>query len=50
MKAVTPVEFERVIVDTTVQEKAIAYLTDSRLLEVACGPDSISWRNAQGWG
>ena len=35
MKAVTPVEFERVIVDTTVQEKAIAYPTDSRLLEVA---------------
>jgi IS5 family transposase len=34
MKAVTPVEFERVIVDTTVQEKAIAYPTDSRLLEV----------------
>jgi len=32
---VTPVEFERVIVDTTVQEKAIAYPTDSRLLEVA---------------
>ena len=35
MKAVTPVEFERVIVDTTVQEKAIAYPTGSRLLEVA---------------
>jgi transposase, IS5 family len=35
MKAVTPAEFERVIVDTTVQEKAIAYPTDSRLLEVA---------------
>ena len=35
MKAVTPLEFERVIVDTTVQEKAIAYPTDSRLLEVA---------------
>jgi transposase, IS5 family len=35
MKAVTPVEFERVIVDTTVLEKAIAYPTDSRLLEVA---------------
>jgi len=35
MKAVTPVEFERVIVDTTVQEKAIAYPTDSRLLEVS---------------
>src|ERR1700735_2446117 len=35
MKAVKPAEFERVIVDTTVQEKAIAYPTDSRLLEVA---------------
>ncbi|SIT38641.1 Mobile element protein [Paraburkholderia ribeironis] len=35
MKAVTPAEFERVIVDTTVQEKAIAYPTDSRLLDVA---------------
>lgn len=32
MKAVRPVEFERVIVDTTVQEKAIAYPTDSRIL------------------
>jgi IS5 family transposase len=35
MKAVKPAEFERVIVDTTVQQKAIAYPTDSRLLEVA---------------
>jgi IS5 family transposase len=35
MKAVRPSELERVIVDTTVQEKAIAYPTDSRLLEVA---------------
>ena len=35
MKAIKPVEFERVIVDSTVQEKAIAYPTDSRLLEVA---------------
>lgn len=35
MKAVRPAEFERVIVDTTVQEKAIAPPTDSRLLEVA---------------
>jgi IS5 family transposase len=34
-KAVKPAEFERVIVDTTVQEKAIAHPTDSRLLEVA---------------
>ncbi|CAE6872681.1 hypothetical protein R75465_08389 [Paraburkholderia aspalathi] len=35
MKAVTPVELERVIVDTTLREKAVAYPTDSRLLEVA---------------
>jgi IS5 family transposase len=35
MKMVKPAEFERVIVDTTVQEKAIAHPTDSRLLEVA---------------
>ena len=35
IKAVKPAEFERVIVDTTVQEKAIAHPTDSRLLEVA---------------
>jgi transposase, IS5 family len=33
--AIKPVEFERVIVDTTVQEKAIAYPTDARLLEIA---------------
>jgi IS5 family transposase len=37
MKAVRPAEFERVIVDTTVQQKAVAYPTDSRLLEVARG-------------
>ncbi|MFT7772149.1 IS5 family transposase [Roseateles sp.] len=35
MKAIRPAEFERVIVDSTVQEKAIAHPTDSRLLEVA---------------
>jgi transposase, IS5 family len=35
MKAIKPAEFERVIVDTTVQEKAIAHPTDSRLLEIA---------------
>lgn len=34
-KAINPTEFERVIVGTTVQEKAIAYPTDSRLLAVA---------------
>ncbi len=33
--AVTKREFERVIVDFTVQEKAIAFPSDSRLLEVA---------------
>lgn len=37
MKAVGPAEFERVIVDTTVQEKAIAHPVDSRLLEIARG-------------
>jgi IS5 family transposase len=36
-KTVTPKEFERVIVDTTVQEKAIAHPVDSRLLEIARG-------------
>ena len=35
MKAVKPAEFKRVIVDTTVQEKAIAHPVDSRLLEIA---------------
>jgi len=35
IKAVKPKEFERVIVDTTVQEKAIAHPVDSRLLEIA---------------
>jgi len=35
MKAVKKAEFERVIVDTTVQEKAIAHPTDARLLDVA---------------
>jgi IS5 family transposase len=34
-KAIRPSEFERVIVDSTVQEKAIAHPVDSRLLEVA---------------
>jgi transposase, IS5 family len=34
-KAIAPSEFERVIVDTTVQEKAIAHPLDSRLLEIA---------------
>jgi len=35
IKAVKRNEFERVIVDTTVQEKAIAHPVDSRLLEIA---------------
>jgi len=35
MKAVKKAELEMVTVDTTVQEKAIAFPTDSRLLEVA---------------
>jgi IS5 family transposase len=35
MNAVKKTEFERVIVDTTVQEKAIAHPTDARLLDVA---------------
>ena len=34
-KVVRPAEFERVIVDSTVQEKAIAHPVDSRLLEIA---------------
>jgi len=34
-KAVKPSEFERVIVDSTVQEKAVAHPVDSRLLEIA---------------
>jgi len=35
MEAVQPKDLERVIVDTTVQEKAIAHPVDSRLLEIA---------------
>jgi len=34
-RAVRPAEFERITVDTTVQEKAIAHPVDSRLLEIA---------------
>jgi len=34
-KAIRPSEFERIIVDSTVQEKAIAHPVDSRLLEIA---------------
>lgn len=35
MKAIDTAAFARVIVDTTVQEKVVAYPTDSRLLEGA---------------
>ena len=35
IKAIKPAELERVIVDSTVQEKAIAHPVDSRLLEIA---------------
>ena len=35
IRAVRPAELERVIVDSTVQEKAIAHPVDSRLLEIA---------------
>src|SRR5574340_1608668 len=35
LRCVKPAELERVIVDTTVQEKAIAHPADSRLLEIA---------------
>lgn len=35
MKAIDTTAMQRVIVDSTVQEKAVAYPTDSRLLEVA---------------
>jgi IS5 family transposase len=35
IKAVKPKDLQRVIVDTTVQEKAIAHPVDSRLLEIA---------------
>ena len=35
IKAVLPAELERVIVDSTVQSKAIAHPVDSRLLEIA---------------
>jgi IS5 family transposase len=34
-QAIKPVEFERLIVDTTTQEKVIAHPVDSRLLEIA---------------
>lgn len=35
VKAIKAAEFERIIVDTTVQEKALSYPVDARLLEIA---------------
>jgi IS5 family transposase len=35
LKLIAKKELTRVIVDSTVQEKAVAYLTDSKLLETA---------------
>ena len=35
LKAISPTALQSVVVDTTVQPKAIAHPTDSRLLEVA---------------
>lgn len=46
-KAIKPAEFKRVIVDTTVQEKAIAHPVDSRLLEIARG--KIAQAARRGW-
>lgn len=37
-KAARPNEFERMIVDPTVQEKAIAFPADGRSLEIALSP------------
>lgn len=34
MKAIKPAKFERIILNTIVQEKVTAYPTDSRLLEM----------------
>ena len=38
-KAINPAEFERVIGDTTLQEKVIAHPAGGRLLEVGAGQD-----------
>jgi IS5 family transposase len=46
VKAIKPAELERVIVDTTVQEKAIAHPVDSRLLEIARHKVASSARRA----
>jgi IS5 family transposase len=45
-KAIKPAESERVIVDTTVQEKAVAHPVDSRLLEIACPKVAAAARSA----
>lgn len=45
-RAVRPSEFERVIVDSTVQEKAIAHPVDSRLLEIARAKVVLTARRA----
>ncbi len=46
LKLIKPQELSRVIVDTTVQEKAIAHPTDSRLLETARAKLVESAKNA----
>ncbi len=45
MKAVSTRDLQRVIVGSTVQEKAVAYPTDSRLLEIS---PVASWCNSPG--
>lgn len=45
-RAVTPEGFQRVIVDTTVQEKVVAFPTESRLLEIARAKVSAAARQA----
>ena len=49
MKVIKKIDFERVIVDTTVQEKAIAHPVDSRLLEKSA-PQGCQCRQAIGHG
>ena len=44
--SIPPEDFQRVIVDTTVQEKAIAFPTESRLLEIARGKVTAAARRA----
>jgi IS5 family transposase len=48
LKLITPQEFASVIVDSTVQHKAIAHPIDSRLLEIARAKlDEAAW--TPGW-